>query len=312
MNKMTGKELVVELLKRLFINSVCRTTVNTILPIIISLYSLTYSSNISVRWYIPIVLIVIFIFIYNVVAELLLGIERKRMIYCELLDNAYRSHSNINKRSATKLYRLNKIIKKQLKNSFPIDKSVFDKMADFQTISFDICNSIYTIIKDKYGIKTDCEVTIYQSNEDGISMIAYANKNDLPPLTYRRIYKKKCSQYLFGQLFKDLNAEIHVCPDKESVQNDFTFLKGSEKRESRICQYIGIPLLTARRKIELLLQIDVSKPNVFGKTKEDVMEYAENIFFPYMMLLNKAYERDLIFNGYYDIIVESLKNKGID
>lgn len=307
MNRIPGKELLAELLKRLLVSSIIRTIVNTILPIIISLYSLSYIKGKGFKWYIPIILMVIFIFAYNVIAEIILNIEKKNIQYWDLLDNAYRSHSNINKRTATKLYRLNKIIIKQLNNNIPVDKSIFDKMADFHTISFDICNSIYNIIVDKYGIETDCEVTIYQSNNEGISMIAYANKNDSAPLTYNRVHKKKSGQYLFGKIFKDLNANIYVCPNQESVQNDFKFLKGSEKREEKVCQYIGIPLLTARKKIELLLQIDVSKPNVFGNTEKDVLKYAENIFLPYMMLLNKAYERDLILNGYYDIIVERLK-----
>lgn len=243
---------------------------------------------------------------------MMLNKEKKKMIYWDLLDYAYRNHSNINKRVATKLYRLNKIIIEQLDKNKPVDKAIFDKMADFYTISFDVCNSIYRIIVDKYGIDTDCEVTIYRSNDYGISMIAYANKNDSAPLTYKIEYKKKTDQYLFGRLFKDLNAEIYVCPNKKSVQKNFKFLKGSERREEKVCQYIGIPLLTARKKIELLLQIDVSKPNVFGSTKDDVMEYAENIFLPYMALLNKAYERDFIFNGYYDIIVKYLRSKGLN
>lgn len=307
MSKIPGKDLVIELTKRVIISGITRTIINTILPIAISIYSLSYIDGKELIWYIPIIVMIASIFVYNLMAEILINKEKTKMIYLDLLDNAYRSHSNINRRSATKLYRLNKIIKKQLNNHIPVDKSIFDKMADFYTISFDICNSIYNIIEERYGIETECEVTIYQSNNEGISMIAYANKNDSPPLTYRRIYKKKCSQYLFGKLFKDLNATIHVCPNKQAVQNDFKFLEGSEKREDQVCQYIGIPLLTARKKIELLLQIDVSKPNVFGSTEEEVREYAENIFLPYMMLLNKAYERDLIFNGYYDIIVEYLK-----
>lgn len=307
--KISGKDLAIELLKRFFTSSILRVTINTILPIIISIYLLGYSHQQNFVWYIPIIALILFILIYNIIAEILLNLERKYLKYWDLLDEAYRNHSYLNSSSATKLYRLHKIIIKQLKTVNPVDKSSFDKMADFNTISFDVCNSIYNIIVNKYGIDTECEVTIYHCNNDGgISMIAYANKNKEPPLTYKRMYSRNTTQYLFGKLFKDKNAQIHVCINKEEVKNDFKFLEGSEMREEKICQYIGIPLLTVRKKVELLLQIDVSKPNVFGNKKEDVLKYAENIFKPYLMLLNKTYERDLILDGYYEMII---KNKVI-
>lgn len=304
--KISGKDLAIELIKRFFTSSFFRIIVNTILPIIISLYLLGYNHEQKFKWFIPVIILILLICGYNIIAEILLNIERKYLEYWDLLDEAYRDHCYLNSSSATKLYRLNKIIIKQLKNNNPIDKSVFDKMADFNTISFDVCNSIYNIIVNKYGIDTECEVTIYRFNPDnnGISMIAYANKNEEPPLTYNRIYSRNADKYLFGKLFKDKNAQIHVCINSMEIKNEFKFLEGSEIREQKICQYIGIPLLTARKRVELLLQIDVSKPNVFGKKKEDVLRYAENIFKPYLMLLNKAYERDLILDGYYEMIIK--------
>lgn len=305
-SKISGKDLAIELLKRFFTSPILRVIINTILPIIISIYLLGYSHQTDLRWYTPIIIIITFMLIYNIIAEILLSLERKYLKYWDLLDEAYRDHSYLNSSTATKLYRLNKIITKHVKNKNIKDKSIFDKMADFNTISFDVCNSIYNIIVNKYGIDTECEVTIYRCyNDGGISMIAYANKNEEPPLTYNRVYSRNATQYLFGRLFKDKNAQIHVCINKDEVKKDFKFLDGSEARENKVCQYIGIPLLTARKRIEILLQIDVSKPNVFGKKKDEVIKYAENIFKPYLMLLNKAYERDLILDGYYEMIIKN-------
>lgn len=306
LNKVSGRELAKELLIRAFTSAISRTFVNTLIPILISVYSLKYNEEVNLNWFIPIIIMTFFILVYNIVAEFILSKQKKDIRYWELLEESYRNHCSLNRRSATKIYRLNKLIKNYLEKEEPVKKVAFDKIADFNTIAFDVCNSIYKIIEKTFGIDTECEVTVYQATTEGISMIAFANKNEEPPTSYRRTYTKNSSKYLFGKLFKDLNAQIVVCSKKEDVQHKFKLLKGSEVRESKICQYIGIPLLTARKKIELLLQIDVSKPNVFGKSDKEVMEFAKNIFHPYIMLLNKTYERDLIFNGYYDIIVDVL------
>lgn len=306
MNKIPGKQLLKLVIMRFFTSPFCRTFVNTIVPIIVSIYFLEYNENIKWTWYIPVVVIILGITIFNIFAEYLLAKEKKELEYMDLLKQCYRNQSAINRRSASKIYRLNKVITKHLKNNKPIEKLVFDKVADFNTISFDICNSIYQMIENKFGEQTECEVTVYQSTNKGISMIAFANRRNEPPTSYNTTYKKSDNKYLFLKLFDNLNAQIFVCPNKESVQNNFTWIEGSDIREKKICQYIGIPLKTDRNKIELLLQIDVSKPNIFGKTKKEVIKIAENLFYPYVVLLNKAYERDLIFDGYYDIIVEKL------
>lgn len=313
-NQIPGKELAKQFIKRLFTNGIIKTSINTLIPIIISVYSMYYNDKVSWKWYIPLILLIVFIAIYNIISEVLLNIEKKEVKYMDLLRECYQNHCVINKRSATKIYRLNKIIQQHLSSKKSIDKFVFDKVADFDTVAFDICNSIYKMIEDKFGVDTECEVTVYQSKGKNVSMIAFANKNDDAPLSYRRIYKigTKTKGYLFIRLFNDLNAQIYCCSNAKEVENDFKYIEGSEIREKKICQYIGIPLKTARKEIELLLQIDVSKPNVFGKKKDDIIKLAKDIFYPYVVLLNKAYERDLIFNGYYDIIVESLsKNESV-
>lgn len=307
MNRIPGRQLFKLLRNRFFTSPFSRTIVNTIMPIIISIYFLGFDTNIAWTWYIPIVLMITGILLHNIFAEILLVKDKKELEYMDLLEYCYRNQSAINRRSASKIYRLNKLIAKHLKNNKPIEKIVFDKVADFNTISFDICSSIYRMIEDKYGTDAECEVTVYQLRKNAdITMIAFANSRNEPPTSYNTVFKKTNTNYLFVKLFNNLNAEIHVCPDMKSVQNDFTWIDGSDVREKKICQYIGIPLKTDRNRIELLLQIDVAKPNIFGKTKKEVIKIAKDLFYPYVVLLNKAYERDLIFDGYYDIIVEKL------
>lgn len=210
MKKIPGKELAKQLFIRFFISSLIRTIINTIIPIFVSIYSFYYNENVKFTWYLPIIMMIVLIFIYNVIAEWLLSKEKKEFEYMDLLEECYRNHLAINKRTATKLYRLHKLINTHISNKKPINKVVFDKVADFHTISFDICNSIYKMIENKYGTDAKCEVTIFQSTEDGIVMIAYANKNDEPPISYKRIYKKSKNKFLFGKIFSNLNADIYI------------------------------------------------------------------------------------------------------
>lgn len=309
-SKIPGKELAKQLLQRFFISGIIRTIFNTLIPIFISLYSLNYSKKVDYVWYLPIIFMLFLIVVYNIIAEVLLNKERKELELIDLTEICYRNQCRINNESAIKLLRLNKLIKKHIDNCKPIDKIVFDKVADFESIAFDICNSIFEIIIKKFGIDTECEVTVFKSNGKEAMMVAFANEQGKAPAAYRRLYKiaKIKRKYLFIQLLRDLNAQIHCCVNKEEVERDFVYFEESKAREQNICQYIGIPFKTARRKIELLLQIDISKPNVFGTTQKEIIKVAKNIFYPYIVLLNKAYERDLIFNGYYDIIEKTLSN----
>lgn len=310
-NQIPGRELAKQLLIRIFTSGIIRTIVNVVMPIFISLYSVSYNKNVNFSWYCPLIVLLLIIVTYNIIAEILLSKKKNSNIYNDLLVDCYNNQSDINKNSATKLYRLNNLIIKHISKQKPVDKIVFEKIADFSSVSFDICNSIYKIITNRFGVETECEVTVYHSDGKAVSMIAFANKNTSPPTTYKKIYKinAKNKDYLFVRLLDNTNDKPHCCVNKEEVDKDFKYIEDSEERERKICQYIGVPLKTARKKNELLLQIDVSKPNVFGKKKKDITKIAENIFRPYVALLHKAYERDLIFDNYYDLIVEHLSLK---
>lgn len=140
-------------------------------------------------------------------------------------------------------------------------------------------------------------------------MVAYANDDNQMPSSYSKNFKLDESGILFVRLFNDLNGEIDCKANKKEVNNAFQKLQGSEKREEGICQYIGIPIKTNRNEIELLLQIDVSKEKIFGRNEKQMTLFAKNILYPYAVLLHKIYERDLIFNKYYDMIILTLSSK---
>lgn len=153
-----------------------------------------------------------------------------------------------------------------------------------------------------------CEVTIMKKINNTIKMVAYANDENKNPSSYTTYFNLNESDILFVRIFNDLDGEIICQPNKKAVNEAFKKLPGSVKREEEICQYIGIPIKTNRNEIELLLQIDISKENIFGKNEKQMKLFAKNILYPYAVLLHKTYERDLIFNQYYDMIISVISS----
>lgn len=310
--KIPGRKLAKILIIRTFTSSIIRTLINIVLPIVISLYSVSYNNDESLfPWVIPIIGLLLLILIYNLISEYLIKLEKRELLFIDLMHKCYFDHAVINTNSAIKIYRLGNTIKRHLQSNIPVNKFVFDKIADFNTVAFDICNSIYNIITSKYDLDTECEVTVFKLIGDKVKMVAYSNRTGVPPASYKNYYKI-CSnnkKYLFVRLFNEVSPQIHYCANITEVKKEFCYIEESCPREEKICQYIGIPLRTDRNKTEVLLQVDVSKPNVFGKTSDEVFKFANNIIYPYITLLHKAFERDAIFEEYYDLIIKHLSSE---
>lgn len=256
--------------------------------------------------------ITIFLFgiivIFNILSVIIKQITDKNLKQLTIIYNCYEEQSIINSKFATKIFRLNKRINECITSKTPINKKSLDQLADFQSFSFSICESIHKMLCRNFGEDISCEVTLMKKENNKIKMISYANKNNQMPSTYRQVYNLKDSEICFIRLFNDLNAEIICYPNKKVVEQNFKILDGSANREKQICQFIGIPVKTNRNQIEFLLQIDVAKPKVFGRTKEQMQIFAKNVLYPYAMLLHKTYERDLVFNQYYDMITSMFNN----
>lgn len=304
---MSGKKLIKILFIKIFTSDILNSLINIILPVFISIHCTIYKNELS--WWIVTTIIGFVIIIFNVLSILIRKNQNKNKKELNIIYKCYNDQSVINNKTATKIFRLNKLINEYLSDQKPINKKVFDKVADFQTISFLICESIHNLLKDEFGEDINCEVTLMKKyNPRNIKMIAYANNENKMPSSYKTSFKSDDTNIYFVKLFNDLNAEISCLVDKESVHKNFKQLQGSDIREDKICQYIGIPIRTNRNEIELLLQIDISKEKVFGKNKSEVLLFAKNILEPYAILLHKSYERDLIFNQYYDMMVSVLSN----
>ena len=299
-NKISGKELLKIAFIKFFTNNFVNAFVNILIPCILSIHCTKYTND--KQWWVGTIFLLIIIVFFNILSAIIIQTRNKDLKQLTIIYNCYEEQSIINSKFAKNIFRLNKIINECISNKTPINKKSLDQLADFQSFSFSICNSIHKMLCQELGKDISCEVTLMKKENDKIKMIAYANENDHMPSTYRNAYSLEDSEICFIRLFNDLNAEICCLPDKKAIEDKFKFLDGSAKREKQICQFIGIPVKTNRNQIEFLLQIDVAKPKVFGKTKEQMQIFAKNVLYPYAMLLHKSYERDLVFNQYYDMI----------
>lgn len=263
--------------------------------------------------FIPCVLVQIVINILNVIADKIKNNSEQTYIY---LNEAYDIQSRINSQTASNLYRVNKKIINIVKN-MKCEKGAINSIADFQSLSFLICSELYTFIMDRFDCG-ECEITIFQrfsnkNSEEYVKMIAYKNSQNFTPSSYGKEFKLINTDNhppVFINLFKDLNAEIKILHTKETISKEFVYLDGSENREKKLCQYIGIPIKTNRNKVEIILQIDVSKEKALGRKYNDLKQFSDQILKPFCNLLHCSYERDLILNKFYDILEENIIIKG--
>lgn len=275
-----------------------------------------HTSNINLKsneWIVKLVFYIAISIIVNFTCIFAGHIEQKDKTIIEYFIKAYDIQNSINCSTAVKLYRINKKISKSIRER-KIGKNEINSIVDFQTLSFTICNELHTFITSEFNCG-ECEITIFQrfigkANKEFVKMIAYKNNRNLAPSTYGeefKLYDKtNSSQPVFVKIFNDLNADIKILHNHKSVEAEFVYFDNSKNREQKISQYIGIPIKTNRNKIEIILQIDVSKEKSLGKNYNELKQFSEYIILPFCNLLYCSYERDLIFNKFYDILEENI------
>ena len=300
-----GKKLIKILFVKVFTSDIIGSIVNIVIPCLLSLHSITYKKG-DIPWYWITGIFLVILIVYNILSCIIRRVTERQNKQLNIVYNCYNEQRSINSKFATYIYRLNKAINGYISSSTPIDKKSLDKIADFQTFSFCVCESIYKIINKEFGDDILCQVTLMKKENNIVKMVAYANDNEIMPSSYKEEFHLDSSDIFFITLFNDLNGEIRCIPKKEDIGTKFKIFNGSSEREKNICQYIGIPVKTERNEIEFVLQIDVSKPDIFGKNEKEMKIFAKNVFYPYAMMLYKTYERDLVFNQYYDLIVTML------
>lgn len=300
----SGKRLWKIIFCKFFASDIVIAFVNIILPIVISIRCTNFSDDGT--WWTPTIIICLVIALFNIVSVIAKKYQEKSRKNLNMIYRCYNEQTNINSKAANNIFRLNKRINEYISEKKPVSKKVFDKIADFQTTSFIISESLYKMLISEYGDDIDCEITIMNKSNNKIKMIAYSNKDNKVPSSYSKEFKTDDDAFYFVKIFENSEGNIVCLPDKKSVNDHFKKIEGSISRENNICQYIGIPIKTNRNCVELLLQIDVSKEKTFGKNESEILIFAKNILYPYAVLLHKSYERDLIFSQYYDMIISVL------
>lgn len=308
------------LLKTLFINIFSSRYVdmffNLIMTTLISLHSSKVDFT-SKKWVILLIMYIIITLILNSLCILAGYIKQKNKTVTEYYNMAYDIQSSMNCDTAAQLYRVNKKINKTIREG-RIEKHALNSIADFQTLSFKICNELYNFITSSFNCG-ECEVTIFQrftdtDKKDFVKMIAYRNSRNKESGSYHDTFKLSHQAHtrvpVFVNVFNDLNADIKILHNQKAVEAEFKYFDHSMTREKKICQYIGIPIKTNRNYTEILLQIDVSKEKALGNNYNAVKQLADNIIVPFSNMLYCSYERDLIFDKFYDILEENIIIRG--
>lgn len=287
--------------------------IDSIMMILTSIHTSTYDTPVDKSWYVKLILYAVITFILNSLCIFAGHIDQKEKDFTEFYSKAYDIQNSINCSTATKLYRLNKKISESIRNK---KVNNFSSIVDFQSLSFLVCNEIYNFIISNFDCG-ECEITIFQrfsenNKPDFVKMIAYKNsKNNIPSSYGKRFWLSNNSNTtpVFVNIFNDLNADVKILYNHKEVEAEFKYFDDSINREKKICQYIGVPVKTDRNKIEIVLQIDVSKEKSLGKNYNSLKQFSEYIITPFSNFLHCCYERDLIFNKFYDILEENIKDK---
>lgn len=308
-NKIHLGALLKALFVKIFGNKFCMAALDLLMTVIISLHTSNMNFKSQV-WICKLFLYVGLAIAINGICILADHMRNTTEKTYKFYDDAYSIQNKINYKTATYLYRVNKRISRAIKEK-KIEIGAFNSIADFQSLSFIVCNELCDFIVATFGC--DCEVTIFQrftdtKNKDFVKMIAFKNNKNHQPSTYGKEFKLslKDNAPVFISVFNDLNEEIKILHNKKAVESEFKYFEGSKNREQEICQYIGIPIKTNRGKIEIVLQLDVSKSKALGKNYNQLKQFAEYILLPFCSLLHCSFERDLILNKFYDILEENI------
>lgn len=316
-NSLNLKTIGYLLFIKIFGNTSVNSFINIIVPIILSVLLSFPSEKRDENFNKYIWAIIIFIICFNLLSYIASYIKNKNEKWKSLLSSVAEHISAIHIETGTNIYRMHKHTKSSIIKNQLVDKTHFNQIADFQEMSFLVCRSIYDIIERELECY-ECEVTVYQkflkSNNkkcDNIKMIAYATKGSMIPSTYDKIYtiNKNAPNTVFMKLFKNNQSDAIICHNQKSVKEKFVWLSESEEREKKIHQYIGIPIKSNSNNVVCILQIDVAQKKLLGRNYKEVKYFADDILKPFSSILYNAYERDNVFNTFYDVWANSCSQR---
>ena len=286
----TGKELAEMFLDRFLTDEIAINVVNIIFSAILAVYMLFFKVN-AILWWIFLVAIIILHICYTISS--CRSCKKRNAVTKNqtLINKFYEETKNINQKIASGIYDLYGFIDDLEKDNNPINTHIFDNRIDIYTVSSYVCESIQKAITEVYDKEIECQVTIFKLDIDKneIKMIAYSNNENKKPDTFINTYKVNANSRKFHvKIFRKNSSSPFCLCNQDEVSNNFDFNTQSIEREEKICQYIGLPLKTDRGKIELLLQIDVSKDGIFGDSEDELKNFAKEFLYPFIVYVKNT------------------------
>jgi len=238
-----------------------------------------------------VVAIIVFLILLSLVF-LAQNYTAQKTIEGKKFQNALKSLQSVFKTYSGKLEKVAMHIKLQkTKNAAKIRQILAD--SDFQTAALCVCEKLHDAL-DRDGLD-DVSVTVFQRDSNSCKMIAYSS--GIEPVNYEKSYPIPDAYTLTNEkiehhsvIFAKNQRSPSILVNKAAVDEAFVPHEGCEEREANIQQYIGFPILSANKTVVFLLQVDTTKENLFGDSKEAVSEFSDNIVRPFALLLHMIYE----------------------
>lgn len=184
-----------------------------------------------------------------------------------------------------------------------VHKRDITKVWGFERAAFAVCREIYNMICELKNTN-NAHITIFQkfyNTEEEYyytKMIAYQTRHGKEPdskgIKYKlfgNLEEGQSKKYFHQEIFESNSSQIRILSNKDELVDKFEYHLCSIDREKSISQYIGIPVKSRKDGVIFLLQIDIDE-NIFGNSKDEILEFISNIFVPYSTLLYVYYEQE--------------------
>ena len=168
------------------------------------------------------------------------------------------------------------------------------RFADFQTAAFYVCNKLAETLRKDVS-PGEIYVTVFQRDSTSCKMIAYSDDNE--PTSFNEIYHIPSptetegeKEYFHSVIFAKNQKHPAYLENRDEIIKNFLNHKGCEERETRIVQYIGVPIVADTNGVIFLLQLDTAVTGFFGDTKAEMEELYNNTIKPFALWLHMIYE----------------------
>lgn len=280
-------------LYRFFSNTTVVFICTLVIPIVLSVF--LAAKNYSVFWILSGVYVIIIIPMIAWAQNYLLQKGKDASIFQEALSGLktiFYTYSKELVKTAT-----------QIKSSETISKQHIRKIlsiSDFQTVSFYVCRKLCEALTKNVSTNDVC-VTVFQRDKTTCRMIAYSD--DSEPNNYNTRYNIPLLNSQGGEkaehhsvIFARNQKNPSFLENQKAVGREFIPHEGCEERESKIQQYIGVPIPAESLGVVFLLQIDTTIEGFFGETKESMEEFYNNTIKPFALFLQMIYEKERVID----------------